>query len=139
MKLVLDTNVLIGFFRNPASRQAFESRVSRPLYYMSSVVAMELRSGCQNTRQEKELASFLKSFEKAGRLIAPDHASFIESGRVLAKLAEDGIGIAHRRGMLNDILIAVSSTRHGAIVITANKHDFARIEKHTPLRWTLPT
>jgi hypothetical protein len=27
---------------------------------------------------------------------------------------------------------------YGAVVITGNGRDFARIEKHTPVRWMLP-
>ena len=94
MKLLLDTNVLIGFFRNPQMRQHFELRMAGSPYCLSSVVALELRAGCRNGRQEKELAAFLKPFEKADRLFAPDRASFVDSGRVLAKLAEDGITLS---------------------------------------------
>lgn len=138
MKIVPDTNVLIGFFRNPDAKDAFEARHHRPSLFMSSIVALELRAGCRTPRQEKELAGFLKPFEKASRLILPDHGTYMECGRVLAKLMEDGISAPHRRSLVPDILIAVSSSRAGAMVVTANKHDFARIEKYTPVHWMLP-
>ena len=105
---------------------------------MSSVVALELFAGCRSQRQEHETASFLKPFEKAGRFIVPDHESWKEAGHVLSKLADDGIGIVHRRQLVNDVLIAVTATRAGLVVVTANAGDFSRIEKHARVRWMLP-
>jgi hypothetical protein len=46
MKVLLDTNVLIGFFRDPRRK------------------ALELFAGCRTARQEKALAYFLKPFGK---------------------------------------------------------------------------
>jgi len=138
MKLLLDTNVWIAFFRNPSRWDEFEDRMQRPLLLMSSIVALELRAGCITSREKRDLAGFLKPFEKAGRVITPDHASFVEAGRVLAEFKRDGIGVAHRRQILNDVLIAVTAIRAGAVVVTANANDFLRIEKHTAVRWTQP-
>ena len=72
MKVVLDTNVFVDFFRHPNHQKDFESRLHRPLLFMSSVVAQELYARCRTSRQQKELASFLKPFEKAARLVTPD-------------------------------------------------------------------
>ena len=105
---------------------------------MSSVVALELFADCRTARQERALAGFLKPFEKAGRLVTPDHACFREAGRVIAGLGRDGIGTAHRRQIGNDVLIAVTAARAGAVVVTANAGDFSLIEKHTPVRWMTP-
>jgi predicted nucleic acid-binding protein len=125
MKAVLDTNVLIDFFRNPNCREAFEAKTLRPQFFMSSVVSMELFAGCRTKRQQSELASFLKPFEKAKRVITPDHSCFLEAGRVLVRLGGQGVDIVRRRQMVNDILIAVTAARVGAVVITANIQDFA--------------
>jgi predicted nucleic acid-binding protein len=138
MKVLLDTNVLIGFFRNPRKKEKFESRSHRPLLFMSSMVALELFAGCRTAREEKALASFLKPFEKAGRVVTPDHACFREAGRVLAGLGRDGMGTAHRRQIVNDVLIAVAAGRAGVVVVTANATDFTLIQRHTPVRWMLP-
>ncbi len=138
MKAVLDTNVLIDFFRNPDHKEEFEAKTLRPQFFMSSVVAMELFAGCRTKRQRSDLESFLKPFEKANRVITPDHSSFVESGRVLAKLGAEGVEIVRRRQMVNDILIAVTAARAGAVVITANSQDFSRIEVHSPVRWMPP-
>ncbi len=138
MKILFDTNVLIRFFRNPQDREQFELRTRRPLLFMSSIVAMELFAGCRTSRQEKALVGFLKPFEKASRLITPDHACFRDAGKVLAGLGRDGTGRAHRYQIVNDVLIAVTAVRYGMVVVTANGADFSLIGKHTPVRWISP-
>jgi predicted nucleic acid-binding protein len=138
MKVLPDTNVLIDFFRHPGMQEEFESRTRRPLFFMSSVVTLELFAGCRTARQIKAMSGFLKPFEKAARVVIPDHGSFREAGLVLAALAKDGMGRAHRRQIVNDVLIAVTAAKNGIVVVTANKNDFSLIEKHTPVRWILP-
>jgi predicted nucleic acid-binding protein len=138
MKVLPDTNVLIGFFRNPEGREVFESRIHRPLFFMSSVVALELFAGCRTQRQAKAFSAFLKPFEKANRVVTPTHASFREAGRVLAGLGRDGIGLQHRRQLTNDVLLAVTAAQFGAVVVTANASDFALIEKHVSVGWMPP-
>jgi predicted nucleic acid-binding protein len=138
MKLVLDTNLVIGFFREPDRRTAFESKTRSSLLFMSSVVAMELQAGCRTTRQKRSLSGFLRPYEKTGRVIIPDYATFLETGRVMARMAADGIGRDHLRQIMSDILIAVSSSRAGALVVTGNSKDFSRIGDHTPIRWISP-
>ena len=139
MKVLLDTNVIIGFFRDPQTREAFDVRANRPLLYMSSVVAIELFAGCRTQRQRSALSAFLKPFEKAARLVTPDHATLLEAGRVLAQLGRQGIAAAHRRQITNDVIIAVTAARAGVVVVTENARDFGRIEQHTPVRWAPPT
>ena len=105
---------------------------------MSSIAALELFAGCRTARQEKAVANFLKPFEKADRVLTPDHACFREAGRILAGLGRNGMGTAHRRQIVNDVLIAVTAGRSGIVVVTANAADFALIERHTAVRWMLP-
>ena len=135
MNVVPDTNVRIELFRNPAKKAEFEARTRRPLLYMSSVVALELFAGCRTEWQRASISGFLKPFEKAGRVVTPDHASYQQAGKALAKLGEAGMGIAARRQIVNDVMIAVTAARFGAVVVAANVHDFALIEKHVPVRW----
>ncbi len=139
MKIVPDSNVWIGFFRNPAGRIAFESAYGRPLLYMSAVVVLELASGCRTRRHRDALDDLVKPFEKAGRILTPDLSTFRDAGLVLAKLGEDGIGTQHRRQLVNDVLIAVTAARNGAVVVTANSRDFALIARHSPVLWTPPS
>jgi len=138
VKAVLDTNVLIDFFRHPEHRKAFEARTLRPQLFMSSIVAMELFASCRNKQEEQALLGFLKPFEKAGRVLTPDAACFLAVGRVLANLGGEGMPVAQRRQIVNDAMIAVSATQEGAIVVTANARHFARIARYTPLRWMRP-
>jgi predicted nucleic acid-binding protein len=48
------------------------------------------------------------------------------------------MGTAHRRQIVNDVLIAVAAGRAGVVVVTANATDFTLIQRHTPVRWMLP-
>ena len=137
MKVVPDTNVLIGLFRDPIRKAAFDLQVHRSLMFMNSVVAMELQAGCRTPRHRRAMAGFLKPFERTGRVISPDYVAYLEAGRVLALLADEGVGREHLRQLLADVLIAISSSRAGAVVVTANAKDFSRIENHTPVRWIL--
>ena len=116
----------------------FNERTDRPLLLISSIVAMELFAGCRTRQQHSAAVKFLKPFEKANRIIVPDYGGFIEAGRTLARMGMDGIVASHLRLLRNDVLIAVTAARAGAVVVTANVRDFARIEKHTPVRWMQP-
>ena len=138
MKVLLDTNVLIEFFRAPEKRETFESRAGRPLVFLSSIVVLELFAGCRTSRQTKALESFLKPFEKAGRILIPDYESFRKTGKVLAALGRDNVEASRRRIMVNDVLIAVTAVRSGAVLVSANAHDFRLIEQYLGLRWILP-
>ena len=138
MKIVLDTNVLIRLFRNPRLRDEFDERWSRPMLYLSSIVAMELDAGCRTKAHARALAGFVRPFESASRVITPDHTCFREAGRVLVGLENEGIGAVHLRQITNDVLIAVSTARAGAVVVTDNASDFSRITKHRPVRWVVP-
>jgi predicted nucleic acid-binding protein len=138
MKVVLDTNVWIGFLRGGQQKDEFESGLRRPQILLSSVVAMELFAGCRTARQRKAMESLLKPFEKANRVVTPDAGCFRDAGRVLARMGEDGLGATHRQLIVADVLIAVSATRAGAVVLTSNFQDFSKIERYTPVRWMLP-
>jgi predicted nucleic acid-binding protein len=105
---------------------------------MSSVVAMELLAGCKSRRENSALAGFLKPFEKAGRIVTPDHAAFLEAGRVLAMLGSEGIGKDHLRRLSNDVLIGVSAARAGVALVTKNARDFERIARWSAIRWIKP-
>ncbi|MGH7139433.1 MAG: type II toxin-antitoxin system VapC family toxin [Pirellulales bacterium] len=54
---------------------------------------------------------------------------------VLAALGREGMGTVHRRPIVNDVLIAVTAAKSGAVLVTRNTEDFARIERHLSLRW----
>lgn len=139
MKVILDTNVWIGFLRSPDQWVEFQSRAHRPLLFMSSIVALELLAGCRTPGRTKALLNLLKPFEKAGRVVTPDDTCYCQTGRVLAALASDGGCHAHRRELVNDVLIGVSAARAGAVVVTYNAGDFSKIGQHTPVRWMLPS
>ena len=57
---------------------------------------------------------------------------------MLAKFGSAAVGIATRRQISDDVLIAVSADKAGLVVVTANERDLSRIEEHTPMRWMLP-
>jgi predicted nucleic acid-binding protein len=108
-----------------------EQVARRSLWYMSSVVAMELRAGCHTRADERTLNSLLNPFEKTGRVIYPDHRMWLRAGAILAAL---GAGDRRERyRLVNDTLIALSAISIGACVVTANRRDFEMLAQILPL------
>lgn len=136
MKVIFDTDVLIDFFRSGAELESIEGAISRSSIYLSSIVAMELYAGARRRSDRRMLGQFFQPFERAGRLVSPNHALFCRAGGVLAELGSRfGFDAAKRRSLANDLLIALSAVSIGAIVVTNNRRDFAPIADCISLPW----
>ena len=133
-KFVLDTNVYISAFRDVTRAAELKQFLAAFLSvtYLSAVVVQELRAGAHSKPQLDALRDVVTPFEKRGRLLTPSHQSFLEVGRILAEMSvNEGLKIAETRmSFLNDLLIAVSCRYSGAVLVTNNDRDFARIARH---------
>jgi predicted nucleic acid-binding protein len=130
VKYALDTNILIDSFRDRTAEAAFLAFLERalPVTFMSAVVMQELAAGARTREQARELErSVFKPFERRGRVFAPTTAAFVNSGRLLAAVAdrEGWNAIYENPSLLNDALLAASCRERGITLIT-NDGDFGR-------------
>jgi predicted nucleic acid-binding protein len=142
-KYVLDTQLFIHGFREPASEEALQRfhRSFAPFEYLSAVVAQELRSGTRSSRDLKALERHvLAAFRRANRVIVPSVRAWHRSGDVLAEMArKDGLEVGRvSKAFANDVLLALSCRESGCVLVTDNERDFARIRRFTPFEFVRP-
>ncbi len=142
-KYVLDTQLFIHGFRDPAANQALQQfhRVFAPFEYLSVIVAQELRSGIRGPQDRKMLERHvLRIFERAHRTITPSADAWHRSGDLLADMAAtDGLELARvSKAFANDILLALSCREAGCVLVTDNERDFQRIRRFIPFDFTKP-
>jgi predicted nucleic acid-binding protein len=127
-RLLFDTSVYISVLRDEAFAQALRPRYFRdiPRTHFSSVVIQELLAGARTFRHRRQAAALYEPFERARRIVTPSHSVWKEVGTIVAVLAERAPQFRDKlsRGLLNDILIALSGRSIGATVVTRNGEDF---------------
>lgn len=142
-KYVLDTNIFIRAFRDPAANQALQQfhRAFAPFEYLSAVVAQELRAGARTAADRRGLErAMLEPFERRGRVITPSTDAWHRSGDVLAVLRVTA-GLEPGRvskAFGNDLLLALSCREAGMVLVTDNAGDFARIAAVAPFAFVAP-
>ncbi len=130
VKVVLDTSIYIPFINKGISHPILELEYKTPLLYMSVVVIEELYAGAHGNASIKLLDRAYKTFEDLGRLIVPGVADWQKTGKVVAKLGQKyGFEDSFLSRITNDVLIALSVRRIGAVVVTNNTRDFLRIKE----------
>jgi predicted nucleic acid-binding protein len=133
-KFVLDTHCFIDAAGDAAAAQAFETFCSRaaPGLYLSSVVPAEPRAGARSAREREVLErQVLEPFVRRGRILTPSAASWEALGTVMSWLAEhEGARLSQLpRSFAFDVLVAHSCREAGAVLISRNTRDMARISK----------
>lgn len=133
-KYVLDTNCYIDASRDPAAHHALETFVawSAPGLFVSSVVAAELRAGARTSRDRRTIEErLLGPFARHERMVTPSAAAWEALGRTLAALHDrEGLQLAQTsRSFAFDVLLAYSCREHGAVLVSANAKDMARIRR----------
>ena len=124
--ICLDTNAVIMTINNPRSR--VRARLDEALHSgiqvtVSSIVLFELWHGIAKSRRQQHNTEAIANF-LAGPVqlinFEPDDAQ--EAGDIRAALERAGTPIGPY-----DILIAAQARRRGALLVTANKSEFARV------------
>jgi predicted nucleic acid-binding protein len=129
-KVVIDTSCYIPYLNHPPLQKPHP--LARVIFenteYLSAVVLAELRAGADRAADAKRLEVLRRLFLARSRLLAPTVADWNLAGEVLIRLRRkfhlEGKGLTR---LFNDVLIALSARRIGAIVITSNRTDFERI------------
>ena len=142
-KYVLDTQLFINAFRDPAANEALQRfhRAFSPFEHLSVVVAQELRAGVRQPGDRRALErNVLRVFERAGRTITPSPDAWHRSGDLLSDMAkQEGLEIARvSRAFANDVLLALSCRESGCVLVTENDRDFARIRRLISFQYMKP-
>ena len=142
-KYVLDTQIFIDAFRDPAANEALQRfhQAFAPFEQLSVVVAQELRAGVRRPRDRHALERHvLAIFERTNRVITPSPSAWHRSGDVLSEMARrDGLEIARvSKSFANDILLALSCREAGCVLVTENARDFQRIRRYVPFDFVRP-
>ena len=76
------------------------------------------------------MKKFVDDLAKHLRVIAPNEREWVESGRIVSRLAAaKGYEIHKTREIHFDVLIALTARRIGALLITSNASDFEAIRE----------
>ena len=126
---VIDSHLYIDALRSEKGRDAltvFQDAFA-PFLHLSAVVAQELRAGTPAHAATKLEAALFAPYERRGRVITPSYAAWKDTGRVLAELVAPAQWRSVTRSVVNDVLLAMSCREAGAVLVTGNTSDFARI------------
>ena len=142
-KYVLDTNCFIDASRSDAAASAYEAFVARaaPGLWLSAVIAAELRAGARAVRARQTIERrVLNPYLRRGRVLAPSAASWDALGATLAALGErEGLDLRQvPRSFVFDVLVAHTCREAGAVLVSANARDLARIARVFTFEYVAP-
>ncbi len=133
--VLLDSSIYISAFRRGDDFAVPDQFGAGTTLWLSAVVLEELYAGVRE-RDQGVVERLERDFYRAGRILVPDLGDWIQTGKVLARLAikydYEKIG---RGRLANDALIAMSAARAGIRVITANERDFRRLAEFRSFQW----
>jgi tRNA(fMet)-specific endonuclease VapC len=119
---MLDTNIVSELARNPRGRVAEHiAQVGSDAICVSIITAAELHYGCARKGSAKLLAQ-IEAILDAVQVLALDTPADTEYGGIRAELEAAGQPIGP-----NDLLIAAHAQAVGAVLVTANTGEFARV------------
>jgi predicted nucleic acid-binding protein len=128
---VVDTSVYVAVLRDASFAAVFRPRYERalPRTHLSSAVAQESLAGARTPRHRGLAQALIEPFERAGRVVTPTHALWRDAGTMLSHLWRDAPSYrsAVHRGLVNDVLVALTARAIGARVMTRNRRHFEMI------------
>ena len=125
-KAVPDTSFLVEHFRRGTVQEAFLHLTRYYHISFSSVVLMELLAGAFDPKEQKLIDQMARNFT----VISVTEREWFACGGIMMKLRRDRkIDRERIKGLLADILIAVSIRDTGAVLITKNEKDFKLIRE----------
>jgi predicted nucleic acid-binding protein len=123
--LLFDTSIFVDQLRTDRHRERIASVSGRIRH--SSVVLAELLRGAKKQVER----DFVETLGKHSPLLTPSEKNWLESGRLLTRMSvERGFPPEKLRALHFDVLIALTASTHGAIVVTSNRADFEMIRRY---------
>jgi predicted nucleic acid-binding protein len=135
---LFDSSVYISGIRRGDDAVLAQRRLSPDtLLWLSSVVLEELYAGAWGEIRDS-VERLEHDFERAKRILVPNHGDWTQAGRVLARVAAKyGYEKIGQGRLTNDALIAMSAARIGARVITVNERDFRKLAEFRSFQWAV--
>ena len=131
-KHLIDSDLYIDLIQSrstlPILRELYES--DTPGIYFSSIVIQELLAGARGPRTRAQVETLYRPFEKAGRIITPNHSQWKDTGDMLAKALTMRPDLKSKLpSLVNDCLLALSARSISATLYTWNRDDFMVIKR----------
>ncbi len=133
---LFDTSIYISALRRGNQAVLDSRRVGADaLLWLSAVVLEELYAGA-NGRDFQILERLERDFDRARRILIPNLSDWTQTGRVLGRLSgKYGYERVGQARLTNDALIAMSASRLGIRIVTANERDFRRLAEFRSFQW----
>jgi predicted nucleic acid-binding protein len=130
-KHLIDTDLYIDLIQSgttlPIIRVLYEKET--PGIYFSSIVVQELLAGARSPSGRRRVEVLFRPFERAGRIVTPNHKHWKDAGGVLAKVLQLRPDLKSKLpSLVNDCLLAQSARSLGATLYTGNRGDFAVLQ-----------
>jgi predicted nucleic acid-binding protein len=132
---LLDSSIYVSALRQRDAAAGLERLTADTILWLSAVVLEELYAGARehDRAMVEELA---RDFDRAGRILVPNLRDWVDTGKVLRRLADKyDYERTGRVRLTNDALIATSAARTGIRVITANEKDFRKLAEFCTFPW----
>jgi len=135
--ICLDTNAVIAVFNDrdsPVRRRIADALGDGGTFALSVVVLFELRYGAAKSARPERNGRRIDDFLSGPIEVlsfTPEDAE--EAGDVRAALERAGTPIGPY-----DVLVAAQARRHGALLVTANMREFARVPRLRCEDWAAP-
>ena len=134
--ICLDTNAVVGAIdRTPSVLSRLRTQhLAGVVVGIPTVVLYELWYGVHKSARRRENAATLAAFLALGYVIWPfEPEDAEEAGDIRAVLERAGTPIGPY-----DVLIAAQARRRGAVLVTANEREFARVPGLRMENWQAP-
>lgn len=131
--LVLDTNVYLDVDGDAALAGRVAAFLAEQVEAvgLSSVVLAELLIGVTTGAERRRLMAATTGAVASEHVLTPTDADWRRAGDALNQLGGDAV--TRGRSFWNDLLIAASCARVGAMLVTRNVDDFRRIRRVIPV------
>jgi predicted nucleic acid-binding protein len=137
---LFDTSIYVNAMRRGDEAVLALRRVNAELpLWVSAVVLEELYAGAGD-RARRAVKRLEREFDGIRRILVPNLRDWSDAGEVLARLAAKyGYEQVGRGRLTNDALIAMSASRLGIRIITADDGDFRRLAEFRAFQWQVAT
>lgn len=124
---ILDSNIYIGHWEGGRYSDLLEEVRNAFVIRHSSVVLSELRRGA---RTRPALGLVVALYRLAAVQWEPTAEDWWSAGEIIKRIGDlQKWEATKRRDFQNDAIIALTARRHGASIVTANRTDFALLQR----------